>query len=151
MNEPVADAVRGLLDGHVVLSRDIAARGRYPAIDVLQSVSRLQPRLADAEHAAAAQRVRTILATMQEAQDLVDVGAYRPGANPAVDLALRWIERVHAFLRQGRDECSAWERTYAELLALGAEPAGGATGSGPSVGAPAVEPVGAPAGEGATR
>ena len=151
MNEPVADAVRGLLDGHVVLSRDIAARGRYPAIDLLQSVSRLQPRLADAEHAAAAQRVRAILATMQEAQDLVDVGAYRAGANPAVDLALRWIDRVHAFLRQGRDECCAWEQTHAQLLALGAEPAGGVTGTGPSADAGSAARAGAPAEEGDGR
>jgi flagellum-specific ATP synthase len=137
MNEPVADTVRGLLDGHVVLARDIAARGRYPAIDVLQSVSRLQPRVVDAAHLAAAQRVRAILATMHEAQDLVDVGAYRSGANPAVDWALRWIEPVHAFLRQERDRFCPWEETRAALLALGVDAAA------PEDGAPASAPAAA--------
>ena len=123
MNEPVADAVRGLLDGHVVLSRALSARGHYPAIDVLQSVSRLAGRLVGAEHAAAAERVRSILATHAEAADLVDVGAYRPGTTPAIDHALAWIGPVRAFLRQGRDERAAWEETVAALRRLGDGPA----------------------------
>lgn len=125
MNEPVADAVRGLLDGHVVLSRELAAGGQYPAIDVLQSVSRLQPRLVDHPHASAAQRVRQILATMREAQDLVDVGAYRSGNSAAIDHALRWIGPVRNFLRQGRDDLCPWPLMRDALLALGAEAPGG--------------------------
>ena len=121
LNEPVADAVRGLLDGHVVLSRQLAARGHYPAIDVLQSVSRLAPRLVDAEHASAAQRVREILATHAQAEDLVDVGAYRPGTTPAIDHALSWIEPVRAFLRQDRAALAPWPETRRALLQLGGE------------------------------
>lgn len=119
MNEPVADTVRGLLDGHVVLSRRMAARGQYPAIDILQSVSRLADHLVDAQHVRAAQRVRSILATHHQAEDLLDVGAYRPGSNPALDHALRWIEPVRCFQRQERDEQAAWADTRAALLGLG--------------------------------
>jgi flagellum-specific ATP synthase len=126
LNEPVADAVRGLLDGHVVLSRQLSARGHFPAIDVLQSTSRLAQRLVDEEHLAAAERVRGILATFQQAEDLVDVGAYKPGTSPAIDHALRWIEPVRAFLRQGRGELAPWERTRKELLALGLDDRGAA-------------------------
>lgn len=118
MNEPVADAARGLLDGHVVLSRDLAARGHHPAIDVLQSVSRLQPRLVDGAHARAVQRVRDVLATVQQAQDLVDVGAYRPGTAPAIDHALHWIDAVRAYLRQERDEACDWTEARRRLLEL---------------------------------
>ena len=119
LNEPVADAVRGLLDGHVVLSRRLAAQGHYPAIDVLQSVSRLATRLASPEHAVAAQRLRTVLATYQQAEDLVDVGAYRTGTTPAIDHALRWIEPVRGFLRQAREERAGWAETIQALAALG--------------------------------
>ena len=119
MNEPVADAVRGLLDGHIVLSRALAAQGHYPAIDVLQSVSRLAGRLVDPAQAAAAQRVRELVATYQQAEDLVDVGAYRPGTTPAIDAALRWIGPIRGFLRQARLERSPWEVTARQLQALG--------------------------------
>ena len=119
LNEPVADAVRGLLDGHIVLSRALAERGHFPAIDVLRSVSRLADRLVDGEHAQAARRVRGVLATYQQAEDLVDIGAYRPGTTAAIDTALRWIEPVRAFLRQARDERAPWEESRSGLLALG--------------------------------
>jgi len=128
MNEPVADAVRGLLDGHVVLSRRLAARGQYPAIDVLQSISRLADRLVDGEHVRAARRVRGILATHQQAEDLLDVGAYRPGTNPTIDDALRWIEPVRAFQRQDRDERASFVDVRAALLRLGAPAPGSAAG-----------------------
>ena len=121
MNEPVADAVRGLLDGHVVLSRRLAARGHYPAIDVLQSVSRLAGRLVTPEHAAAALRVRSVLSTHAEAEDLIDVGAYRPGTTPAIDHALTWIEPVRSYLRQGRDGAAPWAETCEALCRLGGD------------------------------
>ncbi len=119
MNEPVADAVRGLLDGHIVLSRQLAAKGHYPAIDVLQSISRLAGRLVEPEHAAAAQRVRELLAVYHQAEDLIDVGAYRSGTTPAIDAALRWIEPIWGFLRQARQERSGWDATSGQLQALG--------------------------------
>ena len=94
MNEPVADAVRGILDGHIVLSRELAERNHYPAIDVLASVSRLMLELADDEQRSAAANVRDILATYADAEDLVNIGAYVPGANPRIDRALDRIEDV---------------------------------------------------------
>jgi flagellum-specific ATP synthase len=117
MNEPIADAARSILDGHVVLSRALAETGHFPAIDVLQSVSRLMPRLCDAEHLAAARALRAVLATYRQAADLIDVGAYKPGSNPEVDRALDRIGAVRAFLRQGVQETSAWAETRAALLA----------------------------------
>ena len=117
-NEPVADAVRGLLDGHIILSRDLAARGHYPAIDILQSISRLGPTLVDGEQRAAAQRVREVLSVHDRAQDLIDVGAYRAGSNPEIDHAIAWRERVGTFLRQERDEHVPWDEMRRRLLGL---------------------------------
>lgn len=119
MNEPIADAVRGLLDGHIVLSRDLAARGHYPAIDILTSISRLASSIVDTEHRAAAQRVREILSVYQHAEDLIDVGAYRAGSNASIDHAMQWIEPVRSFLRQAQDHCAEWAETRRSLLALG--------------------------------
>ncbi len=130
MNEPVADAVRGLLDGHIVLSRALAARGQYPAVDVLQSTSRLASRLLSARQAEAAQRLRSVLATYQQAEDLIDVGAYRPGSNPAIDHALRWIDPVRRWLRQDRAERAEWDDTWARLAAVGVDAGDGGSQSG---------------------
>lgn len=105
MLEPVADTVRGILDGHVVLSRRLAERNHYPAIDVLASVSRLMIELASPEQWAAAGRVREILSTYAQAEDLVNIGAYQPGANPGIDRALSRIDDVRAFLQQ-----DPWEK-----------------------------------------
>lgn len=112
MNEPVADAMRSLLDGHVVLSRELAALGRYPAVDVLRSVSRLMDRVADAGHQAAARSLREVLALYEENRDLVQVGAYRRGADPRLDRALDRIELLEALLRQRVGE----RRPMAETL-----------------------------------
>ena len=101
MNEPVADAVRSILDGHIVLSRKLAAAHHYPAIDVLGSVSRVMPDVVPPAHSRAASTVRDILATYKEAEDLVNIGAYVAGSNPRVDHALARIDHVRAFLRQG--------------------------------------------------
>jgi flagellum-specific ATP synthase len=101
MNEPVADAVRGYLDGHLVLSRAIASRGKFPSIDVLASVSRLMPRVAPAAHLEAARVVRGLLAHHEENRDLVQVGAYRRGADPLLDKSLQRIKGIEELLFQG--------------------------------------------------
>jgi flagellum-specific ATP synthase len=118
MNEPVADAVRAILDGHIVLSRQLASANHYPAIDLLQSVSRVMPDVADANHYSAASAVRDILATYREAEDLINIGAYVPGSNARVDLALSKIEAVRHFLKQGIYETSSYEQTVKRLLSV---------------------------------
>jgi len=99
-NEPICDAVRSILDGHIVLSRQMGAEGHYPAIDVLQSVSRLASRLADADQNAAARKIRESLATYQRAEDLINLGAYASGSNPKLDAAIRSRAQVLDFLKQ---------------------------------------------------
>lgn len=118
MNEPVADAVRGILDGHIVLSRALAQQNHYPAIDVLQSVSRLMPSIASPEHMAAAGELRFLLATYREAEDLINIGAYVDGTNPRIDRARRCIEAIRAFLRQRPDEPCTFEQARDALAPL---------------------------------
>ena len=118
MLEPVADAVRSILDGHIVLSRQLASANHYPAIDVLQSVSRVMPDVVDANQYSAASAVRDVLATYKDAEDLINIGAYVPGSNPRVDLALSKIEGVRHFLRQGIYETSSHEQTLAKLMSV---------------------------------
>lgn len=103
-NEPVADAVRGILDGHIVLNRDIAMQNHYPAIDVLASVSRVMNDIVETGHKEAAGELRRILATYRDAKDLIDIGAYVQGSSPKIDYALSKIDIVNSFLRQGVDE-----------------------------------------------
>jgi flagellum-specific ATP synthase len=117
-NEPISDAVRGLLDGHTWLARKLAARGHYPAIDVLESVSRLMIDVVDPKHRAAAQKVRELLAVYREHEDLISVGAYRRGSNPAVDLAIDMQGQINDFLRQEVDEPSSVERARESLVRL---------------------------------
>lgn len=116
MNEPVADAVRGILDGHIVLTRELAQRGHYPAIDVLQSVSRVMPQIVSPEHLRAAERLRETLATYRNAEDLINIGAYVEGSNPKIDQARARIEQVNAFLQQRFDEASTLSETLQILL-----------------------------------
>lgn len=118
MNEPVADAVRAILDGHIVLSRALAAANHYPAIDVLQSISRVMPDVTDAPHQSAASAVRDILATYKEAEDLINIGAYVSGSNPRIDLAIGKIESIRHFLRQGIREASGYQETLRSLYAV---------------------------------
>lgn len=101
MNEPVADALRGYLDGHIVLSRRIAERGRFPAIDVLGSISRLMPKVTNADHQRRARRLRELLAHYEENRDLVSVGAYRKGADPLLDQAIAKIGTIENLLYHG--------------------------------------------------
>jgi flagellum-specific ATP synthase len=124
-NDPVSDTLRGLLDGHLVLSRDLAGRGHWPAVDVLAGLSRLMPELVDAGHLRAATRVRHWLAAHRDGRDLVEIGAYKPGTNAALDEALARMPAIEAFLRQGPRETSALAETR-ELLDLVTRGAGGA-------------------------
>jgi flagellum-specific ATP synthase len=126
MNEPIADAVRSILDGHVVLSRELAHRNHYPAIDVLQSVSRLAPQLLPREHLDAGARLRTLLAAHRRAEDLIAIGAYVPGSDPTVDEARAKLAAIDAYLTQGTHEPSPRDEALGRLLAL--------TGSGAVLG-----------------
>ena len=118
MNEPVADTVRGILDGHIVLSRDLAARNHYPAIDVLSSVSRLMPEVTSQSHRERAGRLREVLATHKESEDLINIGAYAHGSNPKIDFALNKIDVVNSFLKQGVEEQSDFESTNGALAEM---------------------------------
>lgn len=116
--EPIGDAVRGLLDGHTWLSRKLASRGHYPAIDVLGSLSRLMNEIVPAEQREAATLLRELLGAHRDHEDLLSIGAYRRGSNRAVDLALEHWDPMQQFLRQGIDERSTIEQSRESLLAL---------------------------------
>lgn len=118
LNEPVSDAVRAILDGHVVLSRRLANMNHYPAVDVLASTSRVMIDVVSQEHLEAARKVVEILSVYREAEDLINIGAYVPGSNRKVDYARSMIERVNAFLRQGIDEKVDFNTAVEELKAL---------------------------------
>jgi flagellum-specific ATP synthase len=119
MNEPIADAVRSILDGHIVLSRALAARNHYPCIDVLHSASRLFSAVAAKPHAEAAGRVREWLATYQRSEDLINIGAYQKGSNPKVDEAIARHDQIIGFLRQDRAETVALPAAIEQLLRVG--------------------------------
>jgi flagellum-specific ATP synthase len=121
MNEPIADAVRSILDGHVVLTRSLAHTGHYPAIDVLQSVSRLIGEIATPEVRDAGTRLRAALAAYKEKEDLISIGAYQRGTDPLLDSAITLRPRIDAFLRQQVHEPSTLHDADAELLALANE------------------------------
>lgn len=116
--EPVSDAVRSLLDGHLMLSRALASRGQFPAIDVLDSVSRVQLQVTGREQQQAVQRVREILAAYRQHEDLIAIGAYRRGSQPLVDLALAMDAEFQRFLRQGVDERTTFEQARGQVLEL---------------------------------
>ncbi len=118
MNEPVADAVRSMLDGHVVLTRELAHAGHYPAVDVLQSVSRLTGEISAPDVAAAAQEARALLAAWHDKRDLIAIGAYEHGSDPLVDRALELKPAIDAFLRQAVDAPSTPEEADDALLSL---------------------------------
>jgi flagellum-specific ATP synthase len=116
MNDPVADAMRSILDGHIVLSRDIAARGHYPAIDVLQSISRVMPDIVDDNQIKAARRFVEVMADYARNEDLINIGAYKPGSSPKIDFALAMKDRMDAFLRQGLGERATTAETLRDLF-----------------------------------
>ena len=118
MNEPIADAARSILDGHVVLSRKLASAGHYPAVDVLESVSRVMPDVTTSEHRKASGYLLDLLATYREAEDLINIGAYVKGSNQKIDKAVAMIERIRTFLKQGIDEVSVLSDAIAKLKEL---------------------------------
>jgi flagellum-specific ATP synthase len=117
LNEPIGDTARSILDGHVSLSRNLATAGHFPSIDVLHSVSRVAPAITTTEQRELARQLRELLAVHRDARDLVDIGAYVPGANPMLDRALARWDAIGAFLRQDMDELVPAERAWESLSA----------------------------------
>ncbi|GGB33091.1 flagellum-specific ATP synthase [Roseibium aquae] len=117
-NEPVADAVRGILDGHVVMERGIAERGRYPAINVLKSISRTMPRCVPSEHLPVLRRAKQLLSTYTDMEELIRLGAYRKGSDPMVDEAIAKFGKIDDFLNQQKDECTSLAEGYRQLANL---------------------------------
>ena len=118
MTEPVADAARGILDGHVILSRKLAQRSHYPAIDVLDSVSRVADEVTDKPHQAARRQIARLLALYREVEDLVQIGAYARGANPETDVAIEMRGSLEELLRQGPGEVEAFDTARSRLITL---------------------------------
>ncbi len=118
MQEPIADAVRSILDGHIVLSRDLASQSHYPAIDVLRSISRVMTDITTSAHRNASNRLKAILATYRKAEDLINIGAYVKGSNPKIDEAIGIIDPINAYLRQDIEEKVNFETSLAALTAL---------------------------------
>lgn len=117
-NEPIADTARSILDGHIVLDRKIAQKNHYPAIDVLQSISRVMSSIVDPQHKKAAGQLKNVLATYAEAEDLVNIGAYKAGSNPSIDYALSKIDAVNEFLQQDVYEKLSFEESILRLEEL---------------------------------
>lgn len=124
MNEPIADAVRSILDGHIVLSRKLANAGQFPAIDPLQSVSRVMPDIINEDHLLRAREFNEILSTYKEAEDLINIGAYVKGSNPQIDHALSKIQSLRQFMKQGMFEETIYSETIARLNSLIEKPLG---------------------------
>jgi FliI/YscN family ATPase len=118
LNEPIADATRGLLDGHIVLSRRLAEQAHWPAIDLLASISRVMPDVAQPQHRAAADRLKRVLAAHRHHEDLISVGAYQAGSNPLVDLALRERTPIFDFLQQPQHSIANFSKSLFQLQQL---------------------------------
>ena len=118
LNDPVADSARSLLDGHIVLSRKLAGRGHFPAVDILSSVSRLMPVVTDEKHRIAAQRLKEIYATYIDAEDLINIGAFAPGSNRRIDGAISLIDKVKGFLVQRVRDRSSFDETVRRLTEI---------------------------------
>ncbi len=129
-NEPISDTVRGILDGHIWLSRRLANQAHWPAIDVLASISRCMNDVVTKEHREAAETIKRLLAAYRQAEDLISVGAYQQGTNPTVDLAIRLREPINRFLQQAVGETSSFEQTVERLLKLAREAQAGQSRAG---------------------
>lgn len=117
-NEPITDTARSILDGHIMLNRKLAHKNHYPAIDVLQSISRCMSQIAEPEHKQAAGKLKNILATYQDAEDLINIGAYKKGSNPGIDYAMEKIQAVNEFLMQETDEKVPFEEEIRRLIQI---------------------------------
>lgn len=120
-NEPITDTARSILDGHIMLDRKLAHRNHYPAIDVLQSISRCMSQIADKEHKSCAGRLKNVLATYNEAEDLINIGAYKAGSNPGIDYAIQKIEQVNGFLMQDVNDKFSFEDSVRLMKEIFAE------------------------------
>ena len=118
LNEPIADTARGILDGHIVLSRNLANKNHYPAVDILQSISRVMPNIVDKEHLEYARRIKNVAAVYKNAEDLISIGAYNSGSNPEIDYAIDKIEDINMFLKQDIYEKVSFEGTLEQMKML---------------------------------
>ncbi len=118
MNEPIADAVRSIVDGHIILSRDLASQGHYPAIEVMGSVSRCMTDVVPKDQVRAAHRFLEVMATYRRSEDLINIGAYARGSNPKIDNAIGMIDRLTGYLRQPVDEKVSFAESAAQLEAI---------------------------------
>lgn len=118
MNEPIADAVRGILDGHIVLSRELATKNHYPAVDVLQSISRVMPNIVSEEHLFFSRKIREVLAIYKEAEDLINIGAYKEGSNSKIDYSISKIKEVEDLLKQDMNEVSNLNSTFESMVEI---------------------------------
>jgi FliI/YscN family ATPase len=121
LTEPVADACRGVLDGHLILARDLAERGHYPALDVLASVSRVAEEVTDERHAHARRQIVRLLAAYQNSEDLIQIGAYARGSDPETDVAVEYHPRRMELLRQGRGEAETFDKSRDRLVRMAIE------------------------------
>ncbi|MDH3360028.1 MAG: FliI/YscN family ATPase [Desulfobulbaceae bacterium] len=118
MNEPIADAVRSIVDGHIVLSRDLASQGHYPSIEILGSVSRCMPDVVEPEQVGKARRFLETLATYRRSEDLINIGAYAAGSNPKIDNSIKMIDRLNSYLQQSVDEKVSFGESVKTLASL---------------------------------
>jgi flagellum-specific ATP synthase len=121
MNEPIADSTRGILDGHIVLSRKLAGKGHYPAIEVLESISRVMPDIVSKEQLQAAAKIRELIGIYRDNVDLITIGAYKPGQNRKLDLAVSLQEEIEGFLKQSPLERVDFQSSQARLLEIAAK------------------------------
>ncbi|MGD2038520.1 MAG: flagellar protein export ATPase FliI [Desulfobacterales bacterium] len=117
-NEPIADALRSILDGHINLTRDLSTQNHYPAIDVLSSISRVMDDIIDSEHRQHANKLKETLAIYRKAEDLINIGAYVAGSNPKIDYAIEMIEKISNYLKQGIDETTDFDESISQLAQL---------------------------------
>ncbi|MFA5523316.1 MAG: flagellar protein export ATPase FliI [Tissierellales bacterium] len=118
LNEPITDAVRGILDGHIVLTRKLANQNHYPSIDVLQSISRVMPYICSKEHISISNEMKDIMATYREAEDLINIGAYKLGTNPKIDKSINLNDKINNFLKQDKDIDFSFDQTINMLRAI---------------------------------
>jgi len=118
INEPVSDETRSILDGHIILSSELARQYHYPAIDVLGSISRILPNIVDKEHLQLIGKIREVLANYKKNELLIRIGEYKPGSDKGADFAIKYIDKVNRFLKQQIDEKSSFEETLQQLKAL---------------------------------